>query len=142
MFYYIICFIGSSLLYVRYSKLLGSFRFLQAEHTAKSSQGSMRPCKNGGRRILADEPTDGRYAGNNLYKATSVADICKGTTRLSFFLKPSVQGGGKLREAYSDKVAQRQHLDDVRVKRDGELDDVPQPQKIEEAVESHTLHVG
>ena len=43
--------------------------------------------------LLADEPTDGRYAGNNLYKATSVADICKGTTRLSFFLKPSVQGG-------------------------------------------------
>ena len=32
-----------------------------------------------------------------------------------------------MREAYSDKVAQRQHLDDVRVKRDGELDDIPQP---------------
>ena len=43
--------------------------------------------------ILADEPTDGRYAGNNLYKATSVADICRGTTRLSFFLKPSAPGG-------------------------------------------------
>ena len=52
------------------------------------------------------------------------------------------QEEGKLREAYSDKVAQRQHLDDVRVKRDGELDDIPQPQKIEEAVENHTLHVG
>ena len=47
----------------------------------------MHPCKNGGRRALADEPTDGRYAGNNLYKATSVADICRETTRLSFFLK-------------------------------------------------------
>ena len=46
-----------------------------------------------------------------------------------------------MREAYSDKVAQCQHLDDVRVKRDGELDDIPQPQKIEEAVENHTLHI-
>ena len=40
------------------------------------------------------------------------------------------------------KLTPRQHLDDVRVKRDGELDDIPQPQEIEEAVENYTLHIG
>ena len=41
---------------------------------------------NGGRRALADEPTDGRYAGNNLYKVTSVAGICKGTIHFKLLL--------------------------------------------------------